>query len=79
MTKHKKPLEVVFAPGCFDHLDVADQSELDAVMKEITEMFANMTPEELAAQSCAIDWDRVSEEERLLLDQALDYTPRTLQ
>jgi hypothetical protein len=79
MSNSKKPVEVIFAPGCFDHLDVADQAELDAVVKEITEMFANMTAEELPAQSCAIDWDRVSEEERLLLDQALDYTPRTLQ
>jgi hypothetical protein len=67
MTNSKKPVEVVFAPGCFDHLDVADQAELDAVVKEITEMFANMTPEELAAQSLDVDCD------------SIDTTPRNLQ
>ena len=67
MTNSKKPVEVVFAPGCFDHLDVADQAELDEVVKQITEMFANMTPEELAAQSLDVDWD------------SIDNTPRNLQ
>jgi hypothetical protein len=67
MSNSKKPVEVVFAPGCFDHLDVADQAELDAVVKEITEMFANMTPEELAAQSLDVDCDNI------------DNTPRNLQ
>jgi TRAP-type C4-dicarboxylate transport system substrate-binding protein len=79
MTDPKKPLEVVFAPGCFDHLDVADQAELDAVMKEITEMFANMTPEELAAQSRPVDWDSLDEEERRILEQSLNDEPRNLQ
>ncbi len=79
MTDPKKPLEVVFAPGCFDHLDVADQAELDSVMKEITEMFASMTPEELAAQSRPIDWDSLDEEERRILEQSLNDEPRNLQ
>jgi len=79
MTDPKKPLEVVFAPGCFDHLDVADQAELDAVMKEITEMFANMSPEELAAQSRPIDWDNLDDEERRILEQSLNDEPRNLQ
>jgi TRAP-type C4-dicarboxylate transport system substrate-binding protein len=79
MTDSKKPLEVVFAPGCFDHLDVADQAELDTVMKEITEMFANMTPEELAAQSRPVDWDGLDDEERQILEQSLNNTPRNLQ
>lgn len=67
MTDSKKPVEVIFAPGCFDHLDVADQAELDEVVKQITEMFANMTPEELEAQSLDVDWD------------SIDNTPRNLQ
>jgi hypothetical protein len=79
MTDPKKPLEVVFAPGCFDHLDVADQAELDSVMKEITEMFASMTPEELAAQSRPVDWDSLDEEERRILEQSLNDEPRNLQ
>ena len=79
MTDLKKPLEVVFAPGAFDDLDVENQDELDAVMKEITEMFANMTPEELAAKSRPVDFDNLSDEDRLMLDRALGNEPRNLQ
>ena len=79
MTDPKKPLEVVFAPGAFDDLDVEDQAELDAVMKEITEMFANMTPEELDAQSRPIDWDNLTDEERAALERAINDEPRNLQ
>ena len=79
MTDPKKPMKVEFAPGALDHLDVEDQAELDAVMKEITEMFANMTPEELEARSRPIDFDNLSDEDRLLLDQALGNKPRNLQ
>jgi TRAP-type C4-dicarboxylate transport system substrate-binding protein len=79
MTDPKKPLEVVFAPGAFDSLDVEDQGELDAVMKEITEMFANMTQEELAAQSRPIDWDSLTDEERTALERAINDEPRNLQ
>jgi TRAP-type C4-dicarboxylate transport system substrate-binding protein len=79
MTDPKKPLEVVFAPGAFDGLDVEDQAELDAVMKEITEMFANMTPEELEAQSRPVDWDSLTDDERVALERAINNEPRNLQ
>ena len=79
MTNPKKPLEVIFAPGAFDHLDVEDQAELDAVMKEITEMFANMSPEELEAQSRPVDWESLDDEERIILEQAINNEPRNLQ
>ena len=79
MTDPKQPLQVVFAPGAFDSLDVEDQAELDAVMKEITEMFANMTPEELEAQSRPIDWDSLTDEERVALERAILDEPRNLQ
>lgn len=55
-----KPLKVVFEPGCFDHIDVESQEELDRLMSEITDMFANITPEELEASS------------RLLTDEDID-------
>lgn len=48
------PLKVVFAPGCFDSFE-GSQEELDELMSEITETFANMTPEELAEQGREID------------------------
>jgi len=79
MTDPKKPMKVEFAPGALDHLDVENQDELDAVMKEITEMFANMTPEELEAQSRPIDWDSLDDEERIILEQAINNEPRNLQ
>jgi len=79
MTDPKKPMKVEFAPGALDHLDVENQAELDAVMKEITEMFANMTPEELDAQSRPIDWDNLTDEERAALDRAINDEPRNLQ
>jgi hypothetical protein len=79
MTDPKKPMKVEFAPGALDHLDVEDQAELDAVMKEITEMFANMTPEELEAQSRPIDWDSLTDEERVALERAINDEPRNLQ
>ena len=72
-------MKVEFAPGALDHLDVEDQAELDAVMKEITEMFANMTPEELEAQSRPIDWDSLNDEERIILERAINNEPRNLQ
>ena len=48
MTEPIKKVE--FAPGCFDQFE-GTQEELDAMMAEIQEMFLNMTPEELEAQS----------------------------
>lgn len=62
-----EPLKVVFAPGCFDHINVESQEELDSIMAEIQNMFANMTPEELRAQSRPLtdeDIDALEPEER---------------
>jgi hypothetical protein len=72
MTDSKKPVEVVFAPGCFDHIDVESQEELDAIMAEITDMFTNMTPEELKEKSQPIDWENIDDHERAILEQALE-------
>lgn len=66
-----EPLKVEFAPGCFDHIDVESQEELDAIMAEITSMFENMTPEELKAKSQPIDWENMDDHERAILEQAL--------
>lgn len=66
-----EPLKVEFAPGCFDHIDVESQEELDAIMAEITDMFANMTPEELKAKSQPVDWEKIDDTERAILEQTL--------
>lgn len=79
MTESKKPLKIEFAPGAFDHLDVDSQEELDKIMAEIVDMFANMTPEELEAASRPVDWDNLSEEECAILERALNDEPRNLQ
>jgi hypothetical protein len=77
MTDEKK-LSIEFAPGAFDSFE-GTQEELDQMMKEVMDMFANMTPEELAAASKPIDWDNLSEEEIAILERALDQEPRNLQ
>lgn len=69
--KEGEPLKVEFAPGCFDHIDVESQEELDAIMAEITDMFANMTPEQLKAKSQPVDWENIDDDERAILEQAL--------
>jgi hypothetical protein len=50
MTRKKKEMKVVFAPGCFDSFD-GTQEELDKFVADITEMFANKTPAQLRAMS----------------------------
>jgi len=49
-----KPVKIEFAPGAFDHFD-GTQEELDNLIAEIQEMFANKTPEELKAMSQPLD------------------------
>ena len=76
----EKKLKIEFAPGCFDHFE-GSQEELDDLIKEITNMFTNMTPEELMAQSQQVDIDELIEDgdlefvEHILASQS----PRTLQ
>ena len=68
-------LRVVFQPGCFDHIDVENQEELDRLMTEIQEMFATITPEELEAQSVALTDEMIDDmdpEEREALLRALE-------
>ena len=54
-------MEIKFAPGCFDHFE-GSQEELDDLIKQITDMFTNMTPEELMAQSQQVDIEDLIEE-----------------
>jgi hypothetical protein len=59
MTDEKK-ITIEFAPGAFDSFD-GTQEELDAFQKEVLEMFANLTPEEIQARSTAVDVDYIEE------------------
>ena len=85
MTDEKKPIEVVFAPGCFDHFD-GTQEELDELIAEIHQMASNG---KLFENSRAVDiealMDDLSPEEVESLVAQLDElegaenTKRTLQ
>jgi len=59
MTDEKK-ITIEFAPGAFDHFD-GTQEELDALQKELMDMFANLTPEELAERSTQVDVDYIED------------------
>ena len=59
MTDEKK-ITIEFAPGAFDSFD-GTQEELDAFQKEVLDMFANLTPEEIQARSTAVDVDYIEE------------------
>ncbi len=71
MTDEKKELKVEFAPGAFDHFD-GTQEELDELLAEIQNMFANKTPEEIEAMSRPLteeDFDDLPEDVKLQLMQ----------
>ena len=73
MTEENKPLTVTFAPGAFDAFD-GTQEELDELVKEIQEFFANATPEEIAARSRPLDevWDEMTPEEQALMESKMN-------
>jgi hypothetical protein len=80
----KPKLKIEFAPGAFDHFE-GTQEELDELMRELTTMFAELTPEELAARSRPLtdaDFDELPESVQQQLAASLtgDASPdRTLQ
>ena len=67
---NEKKLKIVFDPAVFEQFD-GSQEELDDLMKEITDMFENKTPEEIKAMSRPVDWDEMSDEDVEHLEQAL--------
>lgn len=66
----EKKLKIVFDPAVFEQFD-GSQEELDDLMKEITDMFENKTPEEIKAMSRPVDWNEMSDEDVEHLEQAL--------
>ena len=64
MTDDKKPLKVVFAPGCFDELNLT-QEELDELKAQLEKMFL-----EGGAASQGIPLSELPPEERARLDHA---------
>lgn len=83
MSENKKPIKVEFAPGAFDSFD-GTQQELEELVAEIQNMFANLTPEELAERSRPIsidDLEELDEEDQAQILSALsaDLQGRKLQ
>lgn len=80
MTENK-PIKVEFAPGCFDSFE-GTQEELDQLIEDIQNMFANKTREELEAESHELseeDWDEFDDEAleqiaRLIMDSENEET-----
>jgi len=73
----KKELKIEFAPGCFDNFE-GTQEELDEMVAEIQNMFANKSSEEIAAMSRPLteeDFDDLPEDVKL---QLLDLDPEDL-
>jgi hypothetical protein len=74
--------KVEFAPGCFDDFE-GTQEELEALQAEIMSMLTTMSPEELAENSSAVDFDELYLEDPELaekLEKLLDKDlPRSLQ
>jgi len=64
MNKKEKKIKVEFAPGAFDSFE-GTQEELDALQKELTEKFSNMSPEELKEQSRKVDIQDLMEDPEL--------------
>ncbi len=59
MTSEKKPVKLVFAPGCFDDFE-GTQEELDALVKEIQDGFDNG---DFFKKARPVDFDELTDEE----------------
>ena len=77
-----KDLKIEFAPGCFDSFD-GTQEELDKMVADIQEMFANKTPEELEAMARPLTEDDLDDLPDEVIEQLMrsiddeDDTPNT--
>ncbi len=65
-----KEMKIVFAPGCFDGFE-GTQEELEALMKDITDKFSNMTPEQMQEESNPLDLDDLEPEELAQIARSL--------
>ena len=84
MTDSKKPLQVVFAPGAFDHMEFESQEELDAMVAEIKSMFEN--PDQMIEMSTPVNIEDLWETDPALaellterLNEIDNEEPRKLQ
>lgn len=67
--KDEKEMKIEFAPGCFDNFE-GSQEELDELVAEIQNMFANKSREEIEAMSKPLDeesWEELPDEVKIQL------------
>ncbi len=67
MTEEKK-MKIEFAPGCFDNFE-GTQEELDKMVADIQDLFANKSREEIEAMSRPISVDELLEDESISDDE----------
>jgi len=70
MSEDNKPIEVVFAPGCFDTFE-GSQEELNELMAEIKRMAESG---EMMERGIAVDFDELFEDEPELADKLLQFS-----
>lgn len=79
----KKEMKIVFEPGCFDHVDINSQEELDDLVAQITSIFEGKTEEEIQAMSRPVDLDELMADDpefaEILLNQLNNTDKPTLQ
>ena len=73
----KKPLKIVFDPGCFDNFD-GTQAELDEFVKQIQDFAESGLLFENSVELTDEDIEELDEETRQQLIRALDHDPRSL-
>ena len=82
MTQENKTIQIEFAPGCFDDFE-GSQEELDQLQAELLQMFAELSPEELALRSTPVDLEALSLEDPDVAEKIAsllsDDSPRILQ
>lgn len=72
MEDEKKPVEIIFAPGCFDEFE-GTQEELDALVEEIRQSFSEEgdTIENSSAVSIKDLVESLSDEELLEVEEQI--------
>ncbi len=67
MTDKEKKVEIVFAPGCFDHFE-GSQEELDELVASIQQMVESG---EILEKARPIDFDNPSDEDREFIEHLM--------
>lgn len=75
MTEDNKPIEVVFAPGCFDNFD-GSQAELDELIASIHQMVESG---EIFEKSLPIDFDNPSEDDLETIEHLASFDSDTVE